>query len=511
VQFKTYNSKGLQPWDVFTLTHSLGLADKLCYCTRIAQEQDGSFVIEGREYDPAFFSDTIVEEPTYPDTNLPNPSDAPPIVQNLHLSEDLIQLKDSSWISMIDISWVPLTWPFLKHYEVWYKKNYADYLLGGITTSHTFSLGPVEELATYTIKIIAVSFWDVKSVSEELSITPQGKYAPPVWKVGAVLLAEEAGDIVILSWVFDDNTPPAIDIDIAGYEIRRGIPSDTWESAMFVAFIDALVFLDRTCPSGTWRYFIKAQDSVGNMTDTALYADVTVTLNPNLGFQYDRYFDLATMTGTNIGVSMGEILTPIDPAYDTLGERFPGTLLGTGVGGLYTYLNLPAPATANAISTQIDLGQVLPGEFSLHYTAQKIGTGSASVTPKLLLSVNGTNWVEYDISVPFISQARYAKVKFIFASSSLSTTYIIREPVYLTLQMDPREDYGEAHVDSGGSAVVTFGVTFISIEKIYLTILGSVPKIALADNLTITGFTLRLFSTSGVPTSGDCKWKVEGF
>ncbi|MEM2899436.1 MAG: hypothetical protein QXT63_01470 [Thermoplasmata archaeon] len=510
VTFNTYNGKGLQPLDVFSITHSIGLTNKLLYVSNIQENPDGSWTITGNEYDPAFFNEDIITEPAYPDTSLPDPSKMPDDATNLSLTEQLVQLKDSTWISNIKITWKAPEWPFIKHYEIYVKQGSGDFILLGTTTGTEYEYRAAKELETYTFAVVTVSTWDKRSIGITSTIIPQGKYLKPKWKTGAQLRGEEAGNVVFLKWYMPDLTPPAEDIDIIGYEIRRGKIIDTWETSFYVGFVDALIYQDNFCPSGQWRYFIKAKDSVGNYTDTSLYCDVTVILNQNIGFTSDYNFDLATVTGTNIGITMNTTLNPINPNYDILGERFPGPTLGDGVGG-YTYLIHPTITTADGTTAAIDLGQIISGKYTLYYQSTKVGNGSSTLTPKLITSIDGSTWTEYDASSSLALKARYIKAKFEFNNPYIDTTYIVQEPVYITIQVDPVEEYGTAAVPADGYIAIAFINSFMAIEKITLTVLGNIAKTAVADNLTTSGFTLRLFDTNNNPTSGTVKWLVQGY
>jgi len=520
IRFTTYNAKGLEPLDVFDVTHSIGLSVKQFQAVSVSPNPDGSWTIEGVEYDPAVFSDTVITEPTFPDTNLPHPSDTPTDVTSLTLTEILYQMKDSTWMSKIHATWTASTWPFLSHYEVWIKKGSGSFVLAGITSDTEFEYVGVEELVSYEVKIITVSTWDIKSNGVSDTITPQGKYLPPTWKTGASLTADEAGDIVFLKWAMSDNSPPAEDIDIIGYEIRRGFTTDSWDQARFVTFTDSLSLQDKTCPSGTWRYFIKAKDSVGNYTDTALTADVTVTLNPNLGFQQENDLELSGGTTNNTyisevlnGTSFDTVVRP-DKGLTWL-QRFDGTdwTNGTYDSANYPIWNQPAPVdptTMEYVSTQIDLGHVISGRWTLYYQATITGIG-ASLSPKLLLSSDGSSWTEHDASSVFSASARYAKVKMVFTSTSDKSFYTVSERVYVNIQADPKQERGSVTVGTTQPENITFSVAFIAIETVKLTVRGSSAKIAVYDNLDTSGFDLYLFDTNNNQTTGTVDWEVNGY
>jgi hypothetical protein len=81
----------------------------------------------------------------------------------------------------------------------------------------------------------------------------------------------------------------------------------------------------------------------------------------------------------------------------------------------------------------------------------------------------------------------------------------------VTIAANPKQEHGEASVDGSGVESIVFSETFIAIEKIKLTPSASAARIATYDNLTLSGFDLCLFDSSGSAVSGNVKWEVEGY
>ncbi len=524
VDFITYDDKGLQPTDIFSLTHSIGLTNKLFMCITVEFQNDGSSRISGKEYDPGVFNDVIMTEPTFPDTELPHPLDIPTDVSNLRLEENVMQLKDKTWITKIKAEWSESEFPFIKHYEVWIQQGSEAFKLLGTTTSTDYQTPTITELQEYTIKIITVSTYGKKSAGITGQIIPIGKYAAPIWKDGATLDITEAGGIVFLRWSMPDYTPPTIDLDIVGYELRRGLTTDTWNTALHIAFIDALDYVDYTAPSTECKYFLKAKDSVGNYTNQALTASIQVTKNPNLGFQENQNFNLEGATVTNVNIEKvlvdGLFKDWAYPSNSLLwGQRFDITKVWSDTLQPYplsTYpkWNQPAPidpTTMTLISEAIDLGAIISGRWTLNFHSQLIDSG-AMITRKLLLSVDGIDYIEYDASTMFSASARYVKVKFIFQSSSDKSYYIVKYP-YINIAMTPKSDMGEASVPAGTSQPlnITFNISFNFLENLLLTPIGNTALNPIADNLTLSGFDLYLFDHNNNKVAGTVKWKAEGY
>jgi hypothetical protein len=527
VSFTTYNAKGLQPTDIFSLTHSRGLSDKLFMAIRVDPQSDESVEIAGIEYDPAVYSESIVTEPTFPDTNLPHPSDAPDEISNLQLSEQLTQLKDATWASVIQITWNHSPFLFAKYYEVYLKQGSGNYQFLGTSQTNQFTSPIVKELYTYTVKVITVSAWGIRSAGVTSQIVIEGKNTPPVWKSGAALNGIEAGGMVFLNWQMSDNSPPAQDIDIIGYELRRGQVSDNWNTALFVTLVDTLAYTDNNAPVGTWRYFLKAKDSVGQYTSTALTKDIVVTANPNLGFTQDQDADIDGATVSNVNVE--RVMTDgiaRDWAYPSQGltwtQRFDTTKAWNDATQTYPLSSYPIwnqpapvdPTTMTLLSNAVDMGVQISGRWSLYFTSQLIDSG-ATVTRKVLVSSDDVNYTEYDASVTFNASGRYFKVKFIFNSTSDKSYYIIKERIYVNIQANPLEEEGEASVPAGASQPlsIAFSVSFNAIKDGYpqLTPIGSTALIPVADNISTSGFDLYLFDHNNNKVSGTVQWKVKGY
>jgi len=503
--FQTYNTKGLQRYDRFQVTHStFGLSSQDFYCLSV----DGDKVT-ATEYTTDLFSEEVVATPTLPEADLPLPTDTPDEVTELELTEDVVQTRDGHFVSVIKAAWTASVFPWVSRYEGWIKQGSNDYVLYGTTTGTAMNLVVPEELKTYTVKIVTVSRWDVSSSGEEQSIYIQGKNWVPTWPTGATLSGTEAGDVAILSW------DAAVDDDTVRYEVRRSRTTDTWETAEVVATIDALNYFDRTAPAGTWRYYVKAIDSVGQYTTTALHVDVEVTVNPNLAFNKTQTVDLDGSTVNLIAVSPSgtdnDIAFPIASAH-TWGDKFTaGTTWASQMTAGDPWAEpVPTSGTMDLVTAKVDMGNQFTGEFTLNYTATKFGSGSATLTPYLLLSEDDSTYTSHAASSSFTATARYIKAKFVWTNGDSSSFYAVGEPVTVTIKANPVIDSGTATVSSSGSLSITFNMTFAAVDRIQLTPKGSSARVALADNVNLTGFDLKLFNTSGSAASGDVYWKAEG-
>src|SRR5699024_8953251 len=93
---------------------------------------------------------------------------------------------------------------------------------------------------------------------------------PPV--APASLSAFEVGGEVRLSW-------PEGTGYIAAYALRYGDTAGEWDTATRLDRVQALRYTSREIPAGTWRLYVRAVDTAGNLSPGIATADVTVTLD----------------------------------------------------------------------------------------------------------------------------------------------------------------------------------------------------------------------------------------
>jgi len=507
LKFKTYNTKGLERLDRFSFTHDiLGLSAVDFYVSSVDGDQ-----VTAIEYTEDLFSTDVVSDPVLPEADLPSPLDLPEPASHLSLYENVSQARDTHFTSVVNASWDASPSNWVHHYEVWsYEGSGGTYVLYGTTEETTVDIWTTGKETTLYVKVIAVNKFNKKSSAIEESTPVVGKPALPTWPAGASIKGTEAGDVAVLDWT------AATDPDTVRYEIRRGRTSYTWDQSSWLATVDALNYFDRVAPAGTWRYFVKAIDSVGQYTENALSVDVEVTINPNLAFNKDQATELTGSTVNQVAISPSSTehdeAFPITSAAHTWADRFTaGTAwsdeLTTGLSWIEP---VPTTGTIDLVSAVTDMGGQFSGEFTLYYTATQHGTGSPTLTPKLLLSDDGVTYTEYDASSSFTATARYVKSKFEWTCDATDSFYVVSEPVYVNIKAIPVIDSGDVTVGTSGSYSVSFNQTFAAVNRILLTPKGSTAIIALADNESLTGFDIKLFDTSGAAAAGDVYWKAEG-
>jgi hypothetical protein len=258
----------LQLGDVIEVTHPIGLDAKKMRVMGIAGDY-GRYRLSLVEYDEAVYSDSVVSDPTYPDTNLPNPA-APPALTGLVATEEVFQLENGTYSSRIRMTWDAPSWPYLHDYAVTIEQA-GQAIDMRRQTATTYASAAVQEGVEYVCKVAVVSSIGATGTVAQANVTPLGKYLLPNPIPVNSLTAFEAGGTVYLSW------GQAIDIDIWRYRIKRGTTAQTYAQATQIDLVDALRYQDKTTPVGTWRFWVDVVDSVQQESGTPRYVDVVVT------------------------------------------------------------------------------------------------------------------------------------------------------------------------------------------------------------------------------------------
>jgi len=505
VVFETHDTKGLERFDRFTLSHSMfGMVDVDFYVTDISGQK-----ITAIEYDESIFSETAAAYDPLPEADLPLPFDLPEPPTNLSTIEYALEAIDSTYASYIACVWHPSPSPWLSGYEVSYKTDdLSDFVVYAVTDDTEVALWTTSRQVQMEIRVRALNRYGQKSnyISQTLYI--QGKPDNPQWISGATLRAEIAGDTVILFW------DRAFDADIARYELRRGAPGDTWDNSQEVAVIDSLSYPDPQCPQGTWQYIVRGVDNSHRMT-APLTVEVDVALTPDLGFSTIVRLELTGAQSENTivypGNTANDVAFPMIDRHATWNDRFSGGPTWTDSPG-NRWVNIPLDPEAKWLETDpVDFGFNMTADFKMTYKNELVGDGAgATLTTKYYLSEDGTNWTEYDETEQITTTARYVKARFTWGVTDESSFWIVGEPVTIHSSAMPVIDYGTVNVDSSGVATVQFTQTFHAINRTKADLLGTSPGFAICGNLTLTDMTISVFDETGNPMAGTINWEVKG-
>jgi hypothetical protein len=265
--------------DVITATAHVGLTAQLARVVQVQTAMLGRPVFSCERYDPAVYCDVVAAGPTIVDTSLGNPASVPPPT-GLVINETayLEQLNGSAlagsliYQSRFDISWTASAskFPVLYRVEIFDgTQKIRDEL---VSAALTYSSPTLQQGKTYTVNVYARS-----SVAE----------SPPRRGEGGARKHRAAGPPTIVSGrelggdVLLEISPPAA-VDVVRFEWRY-FPNGTgtWGTATFIDRIDGYRPRFKGLPVGTHRFYVASVNSVGLVSTTQSFVDITVTSDAN--------------------------------------------------------------------------------------------------------------------------------------------------------------------------------------------------------------------------------------
>jgi len=488
--------------DVITLTHPRGVTNKAMRIAEIAGEA-GRYRLSLIEYDAAAYSDAVTSEPSTPDTSLPSPSAPTPVI-GLALTEELFQRLDGSWSSRIRAQWTLPDFPWTDHFRI-------NVLKGGVIvqtgTARAVDLSwpsaEVQDGQTYQVDVVTVSRTGASSAAASATLVAQGKLLPP-GNVPRFNTAFEAGGRVFLGW------DPAIDIDITRYELRYGLVAGAWDTARFIDRVDGLTKVVDGVPAGTWRFYIRALDSVGNYSPVPLTRDITVSLDA-AAFLIDTYtFSTPVLTRmTAYQAVRGGPMWYVSDSGDGLGYGHADTDNATGTFADLASTAFAVPRSAGESvwqSESWDVGLLVSGNWQADVDLLDLA-GAAVIT--LQLSTNGADWIDYP-GVSAKASARFARLRIV-------TTGVMRVADGPTLRIDatPRQEVGVVSCAASGPTTVMLEGRYVRTKSISALASGATARSVTYDNVVVTpdgtnSFDLYLFNAGGTQIAGDVTWTFEG-
>ncbi|MBL0142667.1 MAG: hypothetical protein IPP91_11340 [Betaproteobacteria bacterium] len=471
--------------DVATVTDDIGMSGQLIRVTARTDRGHGRWLVGGRFYSAAAFSDSIATGAAGNATNLPNPRIVPApasitVTETVYAEKEVT--ADALGRGFIYQSRLDVTWPAVSHpYKVKYRVQFLDgaqVIHEGTTPDLSYSSPAVQQGITYTVKV-----WAFNNLGFECD-TPVstnhaalGKLLPP-GNVPAITQAVEIGGDVLLSW------SPAIDIDVVRYEWRYASPGAfVWSSATLIDRPDGLRAVFKGLPVGTWRLGVKAIDSVGNYSATETTVDLTITTDAN-SFAQEREFTSPTLTNMVAippleGVNKSRWATRI--AADQWNSVMPNPVNSGG----NPVISYHASGDQKWLGETWDLANTIAGDWSL---IPYVSVLSGSAIYSIETSPDGSTWT------PHTGTAWNGSTRFIrpvIQALGTSTIVVYQPPKIAFIATIKKSSGGPVtSLASGGKTIVLPDHYAQLATKI--TPLGTTARMATVDNVVINGTDSRI-------------------
>jgi len=473
----------LRRGDVVTVTDSDGFSAKKFRLISHSPQALGRWAETMVEYDPLCYSDVLSSEPSSADSSFALPT-SPPTPSGLAVAEEVYQLENGTFASRVRASWTAPTYPFTASYRV-------EVSTGGLliesaivysATSPVFRSKPLPENLSYVITVAVVSTVAAIGTAATASVTLLGKSAIP--GNVATLSGLEAGGRVFLSWSPADNPtiPGTPDPDVWRYEVRYGSTGGSWETASLLDQVDALTFVAETIPPGTWRFYVKAIDSIKQYSASAATRDITVTLDSGAYTAQAHTFVSATLTNMAAWTARPDATQYWTTNFgDGVGYGHADTNNATGTFTDLASTVWPQPHTAGNSaweSESWDTGSSLSGTWTatLNYT---LHSGTATVS--IMLSADGSTWVTYP-GTSAKATGRFVKLRIDITTGSAT----VAGYPSVTLSQTPRsESVASVTTLSSGGKLVQLANAYSVARTLQLTPIGSTFATAVADRLLV--------------------------
>lgn len=487
----------IEAGDVALAFSQIGLSAKYIRITGAKLVDPGRYRIAAREYDAAAYSDSVVAEPTWPDTQLPDPS-APPVPTGLVAVEEVYQLENGTFASRLRATWDAADYPYLAHCRVEIRAG-ANLIQAGSAPGTEWASPAVQEGVTYTVRVAAVTAIGAASDWASTTVTAQGKYLVP-GDVPWIAFFEVNGRSY-LSW------GQAADIDIWRYRLKYGPVGGDYASAIELDLIDGLRYQTGDIPAGTWVIYCKAVDSVRQESPNAATITGTVTLDSN-AYLVDSYDHTAPSVSGMAEYSLG--------AWDatrrwvtedgrTAATKFPNVAS--------TYDQIAATYHDGSASAwwgeSEDFGLSLSGTWTGMGAFDLLaGAGSSHIET----SDDASTWRQA-VSTSDLDTARFARLRHKSASGVIRVALGAADLQQVRLAAIPRSFEGDATSSASGPVTITLPQQLAKFTAITVQPLGSAAMIGVPDNLTLgdpTTFDAYVFDTAGNKVAAAFKWTAKG-
>jgi len=383
VSFEAFDeSLKVEQGDIITVTHNVGITSKLFRVMGVrASRFAGSWIIQGEEYDPLIYSDSVETDPSYPDTDLPSPSIVP-TPNNYTVISEIEQDEVGVWNAHVLATWDALgdAYPFAHTFEV--SLVLTDNTLIDTRANITGTSARVGPLlpsnGNHHVRLKVIGSTGVESATLSLQIAIAEKASPPT-DVPA-FLARGVGAELRASWNASTD-----ESSIRHYELRYGAVAVTWAASTLLTRVDALSLLTKELATGTYDILIKAIDNTGVYSTNEARVSGVVIVSGSATLQADWATD-TNMFLLNDG-------TWVTDSGETWNALFPNAM-NTYTSALYSYQTTTSDWTSEeldpalgaisaqwlATATYTDIAGTAVEELELYYSAVWNAEGVVSIT-----------------------------------------------------------------------------------------------------------------------------------
>lgn len=412
------------------------------------------------------------------------PGDVPQITA-LQVDADAVQAR---WQPAIDVD--------IYRYELrigdvgasWEEAELVDLIDGLQARIEGLSLGQ------YDLLIRALD--SVRNLSPTVTRTTvevKGPQAP------ASIAAFEVGGEVRLSW-------PEGQGYVSAYALRYGPVAGDWDSAIQLDRVQALRYMTREIPAGTWRIYVRSVDTAGNLSAGYAATTVEVTLDT-------AAFLVGTITWSNPSLTAmtswshrpkGRKPTHyVTDSGETAAARWP-LAMSAYTEPLAVY---QTGVASEWLSEVHDIGLQVTGDWRLTGGWDAL---AGTVTAVLELSGDGITF-DPQPALSVKASARYARVR--LSATSGSVLHVVREDVTLRIDALAREETGEVVTSASSPTTVVLARAYGAVQAITLTPQGSTAAAATYDNIVLgspSSFDIYVFDATGAQVSRPVRWLFKG-
>lgn len=322
--------------------------------------------------------------------------------------------------------------------------------------------------------------------------------------------------------VVDNNVllywgPPATgSLPIDRYEVRKGASYDTGtvvgsngNSTFGVVF---------ETEANTYNYWIAAFDSAGNQgTPQAITATVSQPPDYVLRSSINSTFG-GTVGGMYVDPANGRLYGP--NRNETVEQHFVNqgwTTIDNQIAAGYPLYFQPS-ANSGTYEEVFDYGTSLPATTITVTLGSTVLSGSVSVAVQIYYKLNsGDAWTAATAGAFSVLASNFRYVRVVWTFTASGGNDLIECSVFnvrLSVKQKTDSGSGTANAADSGGTTVNFNASFIDVESIVVTPLGTTARYAVydfTDTPNPTSFKVLLFDNNGNRVSGTFSWTARGY